>query len=140
MRIASGQLLLELPIYRCTQDAYEMKLLKDHQSRMYSIPPWDYNYVIAWVQLFGLPDYIKGYLWHQETSRRPRRTIMVCDGNKDLELPIVSQSSSDVYHELRSKLLDVCQEHFGPRCHIDLEAFDAIGPAVDWRAVLRGSG
>jgi hypothetical protein len=82
---------------------------------------------------------IPRYVWHKETSKRPRRTVLVCDGNKDLELPILSQSSSDVYHELRSKLLDVCLERFGPGCHIDLEAFDAIGPDVEWRTVLRES-
>jgi hypothetical protein len=109
------------------------------QNRINSVPHGTTNHVIAWVQRFGLPDYIKGYVWHKETSKRPRRTVLVCDGNKDLELPILSQSSSDVYHELRSKLLDVCLERFGPGCHIDLEAFDAIGPDVEWRTVLRES-
>jgi hypothetical protein len=135
MRIASGHLLFEVPIYRYTQDAYEARPLTN-QSRLHSVPHWDYNQVIAWVQLFGLPDYIKGYLWHKETSRRPRRTIFSCDGNKDFEVPILSQSSNDVFYELRSSLLNLCQERFGSKCQIDLEAFHAVGPAVDWRAVL----
>jgi hypothetical protein len=68
MRIASGHLLFEVPIYRHTEDAYEANFLTD-QSRIGSVPPWDYDQVIAWVQLFGLSDYIESYLWHKETSR-----------------------------------------------------------------------
>jgi hypothetical protein len=136
MRIASGQLLFEIPIYRCTQDAYEARILEHPPSRIYSPPLWDYNQVVAWVQLFGLPDCVKGYVWNQETSRRPRRTILFCDGNKDLEFWIPSESSSDVFHGLRAELLNLCRERFGPTHHIDLQAFDAIGPAVDWGAVL----
>jgi hypothetical protein len=66
----------------------------------------------------------------------PKAHNLFGDGNKDFEFWIPSESSSDVFHGLRAELLNLCQERFGPTHHIDLQAFDAIGPAVDWGAVL----
>jgi hypothetical protein len=115
---------------------------------------WRYNEVIAWVGLLwdGPGPVIKAYLWQVgkptpeawEPKRRYQRGFHPfpffggVPANRAFEV-WAHRDDSDyaIYERLRDRLSDIVAARGDlPRRHIDLTAFDRIGPHVRWRRLV----
>jgi hypothetical protein len=118
------------------------------------VVPWHYNEVVGWVRLYwnGPGPVVKGYLhevgaltldgWRArkrfQRGYHPHPFVGGEPTNKALEIWLArDQTDGEIYHDLREALLGVVALTGDmPRRHIDLDAFDTVGPALRWRQVV----
>ena len=84
---------------------------------------------------------VKGYLWHKRIAKRPNNGKVLFDlegvGCHDLEcLFLQHESSAAIYDRVRGELVALIEREFPTGHYLDLEAFDTIGPVMNWRALL----
>lgn len=120
--------LFELAIYVRSKDAASM----DRQSRGY-----EYNEVVGWVVLEARPSAIRAeyYFVRERPSKFLVRKEFELKG-KLFQVPLEGEST---YLRIRSALRECQESSFLCRFHFDLEAFEAVGPFVNWRAVVAAS-
>lgn len=103
-----------------------------------------YNQVVAWVRLEATGDgVVKGYAWGLPQTRVMRDFRRAYEyKHKVLEVWFhPGDSSDDICRELREALVGlVAASGPFPKRHVDLDAFDGLGPFVDWHQLvgLRG--
>lgn len=163
--VEHGTLLFEVPIYRVSPAGWhtevEGTIEKYRQQSIYTEPqkrdeyayrmaelergygPATYNQVIAWVRVVwdGPGPVIKFYLYRVKQKRimrnfKPERYEWQ---GKTAELWFTpDQSSSEIAAEVRAELEKLTDKgaDFAGRC-VDMEAFDAIAPNLDWQRLLQ---
>src|SRR6266545_7413638 len=163
VRLGDGQwLIAEIPVYGSTPQAYNRSserrprryvvrrtAQERQQLREFGDPGrgrvprlWDYNEIAGWIQLLVvLGGTVKGYLWRKRIAKTPNKGMMLFDlegyGAHDLECAFVGcESSADIYCRVRRELVALADQEFSEKCYLDLEAFDTIGPLVNWRMLL----
>jgi hypothetical protein len=133
-RVAEGWAYYERP-------GTDPRLKEDHFKRMEyafhdSWRSWHYNQAIGWIQLLGRWDVIKGeyhFAREKKIVQHPRHRSFEWRG-KTLELWLPHKASSrEIYELLLEELMDLRKERPFKRRHIDLEAFQSVGPYIDWR-------
>jgi hypothetical protein len=103
---------------------------------------WPYNEIIAWIRLKSDGDFVKAYPFDvQRESFRRGFTPFPFEGHvtsKVFETWIDDAASNPAIHaQLRGELTALTRpggDYEGR--YLDLRVFDAIGPHVDWHAVL----
>lgn len=102
---------------------------------------WNYNEVTGWIDVIhdGPGPVLKGYLWQVERKsfRRGFTPYPFSYRGKVLEHWVL-KPGEQVYDDVRALLEGLTHPGRGlAGRHIDLRAFDALGPYVDWDAILR---
>jgi hypothetical protein len=144
-RIGDGRLLFEIAVYRCSPGTYYSRDLPRLAERYRWLRPepsffLGYNQVVGWLQVFALPQLLKGYLWWTTARRVPIRPRMDFqpDPEKVWELQCWNhQSSDEVFRQIRAEITALKRSHPIRGRYIDTEAFDTLGPFVDWRTLLQ---
>jgi hypothetical protein len=158
MRCGGGQwLLAEIPVYQSAPTAYRppapyvVSLRKGERAEVRELGLkrfprvarwWDYNEVAGWIQLFVVPGgMVKGYLWRKRIAKKPNKGRVLFDlegrGSHDLECLFVQyESSAEIYDRVRGELVALIEQEFPAGYYLDLESFDTIGPALNWRALI----
>jgi hypothetical protein len=118
------------------------KLRDDHLKRMeawfdrYDWYSWYYNDVVGWIRLEGHWDVIKAdyhFAREKRIVRRPkRRSFEWCGKTLEVWLPHEA-TSAEIYKLVLSELQQLKRERPFRRRYIDLEAFQNVGPFIDWR-------
>lgn len=101
---------------------------------------WEYNQAIGWIRLLGHWDVIKAeYYFAREKKivQKPRHRSFEWRG-KTLEVWLSPRASSrEIYDLVLADLKALRRERPFKGRFIDLDAFESIGPHVDWKnAVL----
>lgn len=158
--------LFDVPIYWCEEakfwSNYDAKLAA-HLSRFESdtgyplsdnlrlsltesfsrnfIAPWEFNQIVGWVRLYKLGSQLRGELWYMNAKCPGRQLVkkQFSDQGKAFEMHTwPHQSSNDIYHDLLHELRQFSNQ--GHRKYVlDLREFEAVGPFVDWRAIIYGN-
>lgn len=113
--------------------------------------PWIYNQVIGWVRLMQDGTSAKAYLFPVTSPTRPGgvrrsyprgfRPFPFTNGHPTHKLfehhAFPTDSNADIYAALRAELAKLLISG-GDLAHryLDTEAFEAVGPVVDWHAAL----
>lgn len=150
----SERLLFQIPAYRVSFDrwaadedrrqapylAAESKYRNETDAaiwaqRLARTQPWDFNEVIAWIEVEGFHDVVKAYLWKRSAERIHRHPTQPFEFlGKLTELGIDDGDGRRVAKALRKSIASNCKEWPGlRRCHIDFRAFDHITSRLDWR-------
>jgi hypothetical protein len=102
--------------------------------------PYPYNQVIAWVRLETKGEgVVKENAWALPQKRIERLFVRRYEyRHKVIETWFRQSDSSDaVFNGLRNPLVALtARDGPFPRRHVDLDAFDGIGPFVDWRRLV----
>ena len=97
--------------------------------------PWKYNDIVGYITLIAGLNQIKGEYWFVDAKRlrRDLKRKVFTYRDKVIEVWIDPQDSSKATFEMiRESILEVAKRKRFKDRHIDLEAFDNIGPYVDW--------
>lgn len=106
--------------------------------------PWEFNEVIAWVRLEwdGPAPVVKGYAYRlpQERIRRGFERSYKFEYEKVIECWFQAGDEPDeIADVIRTDLKEMTKpgrySHF-PGRHVDLAAFDAIAPHIDWPRLI----
>jgi hypothetical protein len=154
------RLMFLVPIYRLTEDAFYQEqnaLMEPHLAQLridrsevdaWTLASqtigwfsWDFNEVVGWVTLHGFHDMVKMYLWWTKSKsiRRGGRHVFECYGKFTETLLSEDMTNEQIGDEVRDDLVSALREEPKSRRsrHLDLKAYDAISPWLDWRAALR---
>lgn len=97
---------------------------------------WFYNQVIGWIRLNGYWDVIKGdffFAREKRLVREPKTRSFEWRG-KALEVWLPHDATSkEIYELLLSELNELRRERPFKGRFMDLEAFENIGPHIDWK-------
>lgn len=107
---------------------------------------WQYNEVVGWVRLLwdGPGPAIKGYLWMVDRERFRRGFTPHPFGFQGKVIEVwgsrYERSAASIFARLRKQLTGLTSAHGALRGRfLDLRVFDAIGPHVDWPALIQRS-
>jgi hypothetical protein len=157
--------ILELPVYRCTEEQYYREQDANHKSAAqeyarilqwaghtpesaaeqmkafeirWKTYPWDFNEVIGWVRLYVRTGSIGAVLYSVKTkiSKNMSRKKFEWDSYKFIELPIAEgETSAEIFNDLRKSIITETHRTFKGKRYIDTGVLDVVGPHLDW-AVL----
>lgn len=113
---------------------------------------WDYNEVVAWLRLHAVGGgHVKGYLW-QVAHRQADGSLLTArirkgfkpypfefgyPVHKVVESLYYDEPDEEIYAALRNDLIQLTRRgEILHRRHLDLRAFDALGPVTAWRTLL----
>lgn len=117
--------LFELPIYYKSRE----------QLRDVRIPfGYAYNQIIGWVSIESRETSIRAEHW--VTFQRPSRVLLRKEyepKGKLFQISIKRLDNVQIFSRLRNALLDIQQNSYLRKYYLDLEAFDNVGPLIDWR-------
>jgi hypothetical protein len=124
--------------HRETSEAYIAA--EDRLQRTYG-GPWNFNQAIGWIRLYAAGSHVGGHLWWVD-AKRPQRNMR----NKMFRLMTPSNilptfftpahSSDEIYRETLKAIKNLSRESLKGR-YVDLEAFENIGPFVNWQELLK---
>lgn len=126
MNIAKKDRLNGMPISReKSPDTYRV-----FEQHIGIIQPWIFNQIIGWLRLYVIGTSIKAEYYIIKDKQ------FSCQG-KAFELnPKNSDSSTNIYENIRNKIMKINSKRPFKGHYIDLEKFSYIGPYVNWRAIL----
>jgi hypothetical protein len=120
--------LFELAIYVRSKEAASV----NRRGRGY-----EYNEVVGWVVLEARPKAIRAeYFFVRE---RPSKVLVRKEFELKGKLFQVPLEGEGTYLRIRSALREWQESSFLSRYYFDLEAFEAVGPFIDWSAVIAAS-
>jgi hypothetical protein len=157
-----AQRILELPVYRCTEEQYYREQDADYKSaaqeyerilqRAGHTPkgvaeqmkafrigwkryPWDFNEVVGWIRLYVRAESIGAALFVVKTkiSRNMARKKFAWDSSNFIEIPVSEgQSSAEIFDVLRNSIIAENLRRFKGKRYVDTGILDVLGPYVDW--------
>jgi hypothetical protein len=157
----ADQYFLDLPIYRLSlrQHTAELKTEKrkylaplkkyknvapesyanaDRWFDRYHWYPWRYNEIIGWMRLYALGTQIRGELWcvkAKRITRRMKKKFFYV--GKAFERSFRDNDSNErIAGEVARKLKQFTKERWMRKRSLDLECFQAVAPALNWRRLL----
>ena len=153
-----GQRLFDIPVYRLAFDEWAAeaeKLAERHikamseyrperESRILAQQsierqPWQFNEVIAWVIVVGLPDMVKVYLSRRKGQRFHRKPSGPFEEqNKLTELYVYPEhTDASLAAEVREAIETALKTEPGlSKRFVDFESFDHVAPNLDWRRAI----
>jgi hypothetical protein len=118
---------------------------------------WDYNEVMGWLKIIwdGPGPLLKGYVWQvghasfdgtlkvrhrYQRGFKPHPFVGGDPYFKAIEVWFdARQSNEEIFDELREGIMHIVGPNGDfPKRHLDLRAFDNVGPFLDWRTLVNG--
>ena len=140
VRQAGDDYVANRPSWDTQTDVEAREYAETHERGRYGRPYW-YNEMIGVIRLYQDGGSIKGHFWGQphRVFRWNFRHYQYDQHGRVLEYHSdpVPRSSRDIYEDLREYLSSLTGRE-GPLAgrHVDLYAFERVGPHIDWTAVL----
>ena len=136
--------VFEIPIYRVSPEAFwkeiiemwERSFLKSDEAR-----GWKYNEIIGYISIRADLNQIKAEYWFIDAKviRRDIRRKVFKHINKAFEVWVRKpDTSNDIYEKVRNYLSDLLGRKPFKGRYIDLEAFNNLGPHVNWKELTKG--
>jgi len=101
--------------------------------------PWYFNQAIGWFQLyvFGTSIRVEYYFINAERISKFVKYKRFLWQGKAFELnPSNSESSKDIYENIRDNFRNLNSEKPFKGRYIDIEKFENVGPHLNWRTIL----
>lgn len=118
--------VIRLPISR-EESPETYRIAEQHAE---TIQPWIFNQIVGWLRLYVIGTSIKAeyYIIKDKQFSYQGRAFELNPKNSD--------SSTNIYENIRNKIMKINSEKPFKGHYIDIEKFCNIGPYVNWRAVL----
>ncbi len=102
------------------------------------IAPWTFNQAVGWVRLYKLGSQIRGELWYMNAKRAGRQLTKkhFSSQGKAFELHVYPEDTSEVIYKAVLADLQSFAKAFRRKVVLDLEAFEQLGPYVNWRVLM----
>lgn len=101
--------------------------------------PWYFNQAIGWLRLYVFRKSIRAeyyFIDAKSISKSVKYKRFLLQG-KAFELnPSNSESSKDIYENIRDNIRNLNSEKPFKGRHIDIEKFENVGPHLNWRTIL----
>jgi hypothetical protein len=154
-----GRRLFQIPVYRLPFDRWaaegedlaegHMKAMSEYRPELESRilayqsikwQPWEFNEVIAWVVVVGLPDMVKVYLSRRKGQRFHRRPTgpFQRDERSLTELNVYPEhTNASLSSEVRDAITTALKTEPGlSKRFVDFESYDLVAPNLDWRQMI----
>lgn len=102
------------------------------------IAPWRFNQAIGWVRLYKWGSQLRGELWQMNAKRAGRQLTkkQFSSHGKAFELHVYPEDTSESVYRAVHGQLKAFAKSFPRKIVLDLEAFEQLGPYVNWRALM----
>jgi hypothetical protein len=102
------------------------------------IAPWKFNQAVGWVRLYKLGSQLRGELWYMNAKRAGRQLTkkQFSSHGKAFELHVYPEDTSETIYKAVLGDLHSFVKSFRRKVVLDLEAFEQLGPYVNWRALM----
>lgn len=158
--------LLDVPVYRESEDAFHAHLAEAIEARLVRTfdaqgisrsaapdsaarieervrvelhAPWKFNQIIGWIRVYTLGASVRGESWwtsETRVRRKPAQRRIEFSGNA-FELTFHDQENdATIAREVRSALLASVRDFARRGLSLDLEAFDNVAPLLPWNSLL----
>jgi hypothetical protein len=150
------QAIIEIPIYRCSEEKHYSQCEKDIEKKIASIrhpignkvrqylyehykTPWNYNEVIRWLVIYRQGNDLVGEEWYDQHERiyRNRKRNFRLNTPSAIRVRVYPEDSSeDIYRKLLREISEYGKQPKLKKRYIDISKLKNIGPFVNWRALM----
>jgi len=141
-----GDYFFEIPVYRLAEARHraELEAIKgsvgDALFEFKFREPWEFNEVVGWIALCRFGAQVRKHLYLPKAERIVKRARVAVVKRAELvedEFAGSPKTSREIFETLLASLeRDARRERLLKPRYVDLTSFLAVGPFIDWRALL----